>query len=289
MSIFFTDTDCELWYDEFDSLGINLIKMPYTLEDKQYFYDFGRDTDIKAFFDKMRKGEVPKTQALNSYDYCEYFEPILAGGDDIYYISFSHKMSGTFNALEMAKTELLSKYPERKITVVDTRSISAGAGIIVYYAAKLHNEGADDESVTEFINNFRNRIATYFTVQDLVYLKRGGRLSGFKSALGSMLDLKPIIEVNDDGILTNTRKVKGRKLSLKTLVEYITTFGLDTEYPVYLLDADSREDADFTEALIREAYPAAKIKHQLVGPVIGSHCGPDTIGIVFVKQKKENE
>lgn len=287
MSIFFTDADCELWYEEFDTLNIQLIKMPYTLEDRQYFYDLGRNTDIKAFYDKMRNGAVPKTQALNSYDYIEYFEPFLSKGEDIYYVSFSHNMSGTFNALEMAKKELAEKYPERKITVVDTKSISVGAGIIVYFAAKLHNEGADDDTVTEFIQKLRSRVATYFTVSDLVYLKRGGRLSSFKTALGSMFDLKPIITVTDEGTLENIKKVKGRKLSIKTLVDYISFYGLDESYPIYLLNADSEEDAKFTESLIREKFPEAVIKHQPVGPVIGSHCGPDTIGIIFVKAEKE--
>ena len=151
MSVFFCDSNCELWYDKVEELGINFISMPYTIDGEEYYYDLGKNTDSKQFFDKMRKGASAKTSALNMNDYVDIFEPVLANGDDVLYVSFSHKMSGTFNSLNLAKEELLAKYPDRKITVVDTENISMGAGIIVYFAAKLHNEGASDDEVIRFV------------------------------------------------------------------------------------------------------------------------------------------
>jgi DegV family protein with EDD domain len=229
----------------------------------------------------MRKGASAKTSALNMNDYVDIFEPVLANGDDVLYVSFSHKMSGTFNSLNLAKEELLAKYPERKITVVDTENISMGAGIIVYYAAKLHNEGASDDEVIKFVEDIRERSSCYFTVGDLEYLKRGGRLTSFKALMGTLLNLKPIIKCID-GKLENIEKAKGRKKSIFTLIDYLEKDEVDTSYPIVVITADSPEDEEIIYNSIKEKYPDADIWRQLIGPVVGSHCGPDTLGVVFI-------
>lgn len=281
MSKFFCDSNCELWFDKVESLGINYISMPYTVGDNEYYYDLGKNTDNRKFFEDMRKGAVPKTSALNMQNYIDYFEPVLKQGEDIIYVTFSHKMSATFESMAKAIEQLKQTYPERTVSVVDTKHISMAAGIVVYYAAKLHNEGASDEEVVKFVESFRERVKCYFTVSNLVYLKRGGRLSSFKAFVGTLFDIKPIIS-NTDGKLENIEKSKGRKKSLKDLTGYLEKDKVDLSYPIVIMNADCDPDADYTVSAIREKYPDAEIWEQLVGPVIGSHCGPDTIGMIFV-------
>lgn len=285
MSKFFCDSNCELWFDKVESLGINYISMPYTVVDKEYYYDLGKNTDNRKFFEDMRKGAVPKTSALNMQDYLDYFEPVLKSGEDIIYVTFSHKMSATFESMAKAIQQLKQTYPERTVSVVDTKHISMAAGIVVYYAAKLHNEGASDADVVKFVESFRERVKCYFTVSNLIYLKRGGRLSSFKAFVGTLFDIKPIIS-NIDGKLENIEKSKGRKKSLKDITGYLEKDKVDLSYPIVIMNADCDPDADYTIAAIREKYPQADIWEQLVGPVIGSHCGPDTIGMIFVAAEK---
>lgn len=285
MSKFFCDSNCELWFDKVESLGINYISMPYTVGDKEYYYDLGKNTDNRKFFEDMRKGAVPKTSALNMQDYLDYFEPVLKSGEDIIYVTFSHKMSATFESMAKAIQQLKQTYPERTVSVVDTKHISMAAGIVVYYAAKLHNEGASDAEVVKFVESFRERVKCYFTVSNLIYLKRGGRLSSFKAFVGTLFDIKPIIS-NIDGKLENIEKSKGRKKSLKDITGYLEKDKVDLSYPIVIMNADCDPDADYTIAAIREKYPQADIWEQLVGPVIGSHCGPDTIGMIFVADEK---
>ncbi len=284
MSKFFCDSNCELDYKRFDELKIDgLIKMPYTVDGEESEYDLGRSGGSKAFFDKMRAGASVKTQALNQANYIDYFEPVLAGGDDILYVTFTHKMSATFESMKVAIEELEAKYPGRKITWVDSKGISMAAGIVVYYAARLHNEGKSDEEVVAFVEEFREKVKTYFTVDDLVYLKRGGRLSSFKAFMGTILNLKPIITIQD-GALVSTEKANGRKKAIHTMLDKLAADGVDVSCPITLIDADSPADADMAKEMILEKYPEADVWRIDVGPVIGCHCGPDTLGLIFVKK-----
>ncbi len=284
MSIFFTDSDCELWFDKVDAENIRFFPMPYVVNGEEFFYDMGRNTDTKAFFDKMRKGATVKTCALNMQDYIAAIEPIYAEGEDIIYVSFSHKMSGTFNSLDMALKKLKETYPDRKTTVVDTKSISAAGGLIAYEAAKLHNAGASDEEVVAFVEKFRERVKCYFTVDDLIYLKRGGRISAVKAALGTLFKVKPVI-CTMNGALENVDRFKGRFRSLKALADYAQS-DVDESYPVILVDADSPDDAAFVRERLVTDHPSAELWTYPVGPVIGAHCGPDTVGVIFVAKEK---
>jgi DegV family protein with EDD domain len=193
-------------------------------------------------------------------------------------------MSGTFSSLEKAIEELATRYPERKITVVDSKGISYSAGLVAYCSAKLHNEGASDEEVVKFVEGFRDRAMCYFTVADLEYLRRGGRLSGVAAVIGKILDIKPIIS-NIDGKLESVAKVKGRKRALKDLAQTLETDGVDTSYPITVLDADCKADAQIIVNYIKEKYPDATLWELPIGPVVGSHCGPDTVGVVFAKKQ----
>lgn len=285
MSVLFCDSNCELWYKEQEKLGIKYISMPYTIEGKEFYYDLGKNTDFFAFYDKVRKGAIPKTSALNVNDYIEYFEPVLQKGDDIFYITFSHKLSATFEQMDIAINELKAKYPKQKITIFDSCNISMGAGIQVYRAAVLHNKGMSDENLLTELESIRAQTKVLFIVDDLVYLKRGGRLSNAKAILGSFLNLKPILSVTVDGKLESIAKIKGRKKAIETIINQMIADGINTEFPIVILDADCFEYAEILSDKLKNALGNnINIWRQPIGPVIGSHCGPDTLGLIYCKK-----
>lgn len=286
MSVLLCDSNCELWYTTVKELGIDYIPMPYLYNDREYFYDLGENTDFAAFYSAVRAGAVPKTQALNPENYKDVLEPYFAAGEDVLYISFSHAMSGTFAQLDAALSELKQKYPNRKCTVFDTKSISLGTGIQVKAAAELKNKGASDEEIISFLNDFTNRVAVYFVVDDLMHLKRGGRLSAASAAVGTLLSVKPVLTTNSQGGLSVLEKVSGRKKAVRSLCEKVARTITDYNYPVYVLDADCKEDGDELAAMIKARRPEADIVRQTVGPVIGSHCGPGTLGVIFIADER---
>ena len=217
----FCDSNCELWHTVVKELGLNVIRMPYTLGEEEFFYDLGENTDFKGFYDKMRGGAMPKTSALNEYAYTEYFEPILARGEDIYYITFSHQMSGTFNAMKNAIAQLKEKYPDREIRFKDSKSISVGSGFITYYAALQYKNGATMDELDAYVEQLSSHAAIYFLVNDLTYLYRGGRVSGISRVVGNLLGIKPILHINDEGKILNVDKVKGQKKAMSRLLDYL--------------------------------------------------------------------
>jgi DegV family protein with EDD domain len=286
MSVFFTDSNCEIWFKKAEELNIKFISMPYAIDGVESGYDLGKTHDYKAFFNKIKEGKNATTMALNPDDYYNIFEPYLKKGEDVLYVHFSSNLSGTFEFLEKAKKELLKKYPNRKIKTVDTLNISLGAGVIVYKAAQLHNSGASDEEVIEYVKKLRNEIATYFTVDDLHHLKRGGRISSTQAVIGTMLGIKPILYVNGEGKLVSESKVSGRKKALLELIERFKTNGENVaDYPIAILHADCESDANFLKQKVVElAGNDADVWVQQIGPTVGTHCGPGTVGIVFHKK-----
>ena len=278
----FCDSNCELWHTKIEELKLNLIRMPYSFDLDEFFYDMGKEHDFSAFFNRMRAGETPKTQALNEFAYTEYFEPVLARGEDIYYITFSHEMSGTFNAMRNVISALKEKYPEREIRVKNSKSISMGSGLITYYGAKKYLEGASMDELDTFFDDMISHTATYFVVEDLTYLYRGGRVSGVSKVVGNLLGIKPVLFINDEGKILNIDKVKGMKKALSTLLGYMSEKATDLDkYDVYILHGDAEEEALRFKERVLEQHPEANVIVQPIGPVIGSHCGPGTIGLIF--------
>ncbi len=285
----FCDSNCELWHTTVKELGLNVIQMPYIVDEEEIFYDMGEKTDLHAFFEKMREGSVPKTAALNEYAYTEYFEPVLARGEDIYYITFSHQMSGTFNAMKKVIAELKEKYPEREIRFKDSKSISLGSGMLIYYGALQYGAGATMDELDAYLDDLIEHIGTYFVVNDLTYLYRGGRVSGVSKVIGNLLGIKPILHFTEDGKIINIEKVKGFKKALSTLLGYIKTTGSELErYKIFVMHADCEGEGENFVQMIRAAFPDKEldIHLQMVGPVIGAHCGPGTIGLIFHCDKK---
>ena len=283
----FCDSNCELWHETVKELGLNVIRMPYILDGQEIFYDMGENTDFKAFFDRMRAGETPKTAALNEYAYVEYFEPVLARGEDVYYITFSHQMSATFNSMKAAIEKLKAKYPEREIRFKDSKLISMGSGFVTYYGALKYKEGASMDELDAYLDELIAHTATYFVVNDLTYLHRGGRVSGVSKVVGNLLGIKPILYFNEEGKILNISKVKGFKKALTAMLGYMKQKSSELDkYKVYVLHADcEKEMNDFVES-IRATFGALDIVTQYVGPVIGAHCGPGTIGLIFHANQK---
>lgn len=286
MSVLICDADGELWFTRQEELGLDYISMPYSIDGNIYYYDLGKNTDLKKFYDDMRNGAAPTTMALNPAEYVDILEKYFSQGEDLLYVSFSHKMSGTFNQLQTALNELKDKYPERKCVVFDTNSISMGAGIQMEYAAMLRNAGASDEEILAKLAEFTHKVAMYFIVDDLVYLKRGGRLSAFAAFAGNLLGLKPILTTDAEGGLNAVEKITGKRKAIKAIAEKVANTLEQTDMSVYIMDADCRADAELLAKLIAEKRPDAKIVHQMIGPVIGSHCGPGTIGVIFVANER---
>lgn len=283
----FCDSNCELWHTTVKELGLNVIRMPYIVDEQEYFYDMGENTDFKAFYDKMRAGAVPKTAALNEYAYIEYFEPVLARGEDIYYITFSHQMSGTFNAMKNVIAQLKEKYPEREIRFKDSKLISLGSGLITYYGALQYKNGTTMDELDAYLDELIEHTATYFVVNDLTYLHRGGRVSGLSKVIGNLLGIKPILYFNEDGKILNINKVKGFRKALSTLIRYMKEKGSELDkYKVYVLQADCETDAANFVQSIKDTFGDLDIEVQPVGPVIGAHCGPGTIGLIFHSKEK---
>ena len=285
-SVLLIDADGELWYTRQEELGVECISMPYTYNDNEYYYDLGKNTDLKKFYQAIRDGAIPKTMALNPQEYYEIIEKHYAAGNDVLYVSFSHAMSGTFNHLNTALNMLAEKYPERKTTVFNTNSISLGAGLQMEYAAELKNKGASDEEILAFLKEFTNRSAVYFVVDDLMHLKRGGRLSGFAAFAGTLLSLKPILTIDAEGKLGVLEKVAGKKKAIRSIADKVNKTLTGLEYRVYVLDADCPADGDMLADLIKQAHPDANIIRQTIGPVIGAHCGPGTVGAIFIADQR---
>jgi len=288
MCVLFCDTNCELWHTTAEEFGLKVIKMPYVLEDVEYYYDLGKATDFKYFYSKIREGKIPKTSALNEFDYIDYFEPVLKDGKDILYITFSHMLSGTFSSMDKAIETLLKKYPERKIETFDTKSISLGCGIQVYYAAKLWKEGKSSKEIIEFLTKFSAEIATYFCVDSLLHLKRGGRITGAQAAIGTILGFKPLLKIVDNGSIISVSKIKGSKRVISELAQLVKDKGTELDkYIVFILQADCEEQGEeLKNKIIELCGDKVQVIPQLVGPVIASHCGPGTLGVIFHSDKR---
>ena len=285
--VFMTDSDSDLPFHLKEQYDIPVVYMPYALDGKVYFDDLGQMLDHKTYYDMMRNGAVPVTSALNEATYLDYFEPILKE-KDLLFVAFSSKLSSTIQAVYSAREKLLEKYPERKFTVVDTLRISGPMTLLVLKAHEMYRAGKSMEEVAGWLEANKLRAQAYFIVDDLKYLKRGGRISAAAATVGTMLDLKPIIMESADGTLTSNDKIRGRKKAMAFIVDKMMEFTPDPgESPIIVLNADSREDAERVKSLVEQKLPGANVLIENVGPVIGAHAGPGTIALCFIGTKSQ--
>lgn len=285
--ILMTDSDSDLPFALKEQLNIPVVYMPYALEGKEYFDDLGQTLDHKSFYDKMRAGAQPTTSALNEMVYEEYFEPYLADGKDILFIAFSSQLSMTINAARAARDTLLEKYPGRKLIIVDTLSISAPQTLLVLKAHEMYTAGADIETVAKWVEDNKLRAQAWFTVDDLKYLQRGGRVSAAAAVLGTMLDLKPILTETREGKLAAAAKVRGRKKALGFIVDKAIENIEDQKESIgIVLHADCLREAEKLLAMLQEKLPEMTIRIENIGPVIGTHAGPGALAFCFIGKER---
>ena len=284
MLVLFTDTDTDITLEMAEEYGYHLISMPYAVGDKVvYPYVDFKKFDAHPFYEMLRAGTIPVTSALNPNEYINIFEPFLAKGDDILYVHFSKKMSGTFNSLNLAMEELKAKYPDRTISLIDTKGITIGSLNIVLEIGEMYKAGKSLEEIQKWAEVEVDKFAIYFFADDLKFFAKSGRVSGIAGFMGNIFGVKPIIYMGSDGVMTSIGKVKGRKNAIARLVQYVEELGEDVkDHRIIVAHSDAYNLVEELIALLKE-----KLGEDLnilvvdVNPTAGSHCGPNALGISF--------
>ncbi|WP_308782012.1 DegV family protein [uncultured Blautia sp.] len=278
-----TDNNADLPVEYYKEHNVGCMYFSYTMDD--VLYKQGSYMPEGEFYGKMRAGSMPTTAQVNPEEARLLFEPYLKEGKDILHIAFSSGLSGTYNSCRIAVEELREKYPDRIITIIDSLAASLGQGLLVYLAQKMKEDGADMQTVAEWAENHRKNIVHLFTVDDLNHLYRGGRVSKTTAVLGGMLNIKPILHVDDEGKLIPIGKVRGRKksiLELASLMDEKLGSHKDTCDTIFISHGDCLEDAKILAEKIKARYQINTEIINYVGSVIGAHSGPGTLALFFV-------
>lgn len=237
----------------------------------------------KEFYDKVRAGALPSTSQINPEQAKEVFEPIIKEGRDILHIGFSSGLSGSFNSARIAADELKETYPESKIIVIDSLCASMGEGLLLYKANEMKKRGSSIDEIAEWVTKYRKHICHNFTVDDLNHLHRGGRISKATAVIGTMVNIKPVLHVDNDGKLVAIGKVRGRKKSLNELVDRMAKQIEGYENDIFMIShGDCPEDAEYVAEQVKLRFGIQKVMINPVGPVIGAHSGPGTIALFFI-------
>lgn len=283
-----TDSTADLTPEMVEELELYVISLCYQLEGKTYRnIPGGVEQSEPDFYNRLRAGNMSTTSQVNSEEFLAEFEPFLKRGEDVLYIAFSSGLSGTCQSAMIAKKELAEKYPERRVEVFDSLSASMGEGLLVYHAAMLKKSGAGLDEVLAWLKENVLNLCHWFTVDDLNHLKRGGRVSTATALVGTMLGIKPILHVDDEGHLIPMSKVRGRKQSLDALAKKMEETGINpSEQTVFISHGDCLEDARYVEQEIKARLGVKKVSLNYIGPVIGAHSGPGTVALFFLGTKR---
>lgn len=282
-----SDATLDLPIDLIEKYNIAVVPMAFTLDGEEIMhYPDERNMTTEAFYDALKQGKKSVTSQINPATYVEFFTPILEKGEDILYICFTSGLSGTYQSALIAKDMLMEDFPERTISVVDSLCASAGQGYFVYLAALKKEEGLSLTELEEWVIAHRNRIAHWFTVEDLFHLQRGGRLSFAEAMLGSALKIKPIISVDKEGKLYVENKVRGNKKSVEYMIGKINESMDEEEHTLFIAHGDAEERALQLKEKLLEKTKAENIQITKIGPVIGSHTGPGMLAVLFMEKEK---
>ena len=283
-----TDSGADLPQYLVQELDVTALPLHFTIQGKEYAdYPDRRDMDPHALYDLLRQGEMGKTAALNANDYMEIMTPMLEAGQDILVIAFSSGLSTTYQSSVIAAEELKETYPDRKIYTVDTLAASLGQGLLVWYASKMRAEGKSIEEVRDWLEEHKLNLAHWFTVDDLNHLKRGGRVSAATALVGTMLSIKPVLHVDDEGHLISMSKARGRSAALKALVDKMEEDAIDpANQTVFISHGDSEADARKVADMIKARMGVEVKVIDYVGPVIGCHAGPGVIALFYMGRKR---
>ena len=277
----FTDTACDIAPALLERWRVACVDMTFHYDGEDKDYTNG-DMTIAAFYQSMRDGRVVKTSAVNMEVYRERFEPVLRAGEDILYIGFASALSNSCQVAKIVAKELGEKYPERKIVCIDSRCASAGEGLLVYLAVQKRDAGASLEELADYTRTTLPDLCHWFTVDDLVYLKRGGRVSAASAFAGTLLQIKPVLHVDDEGRLINMRKIRGRKQAVANMAEQYMKTAIDPKGVYFISNGDCPEDAKLLEDMIFQRTGRRAELICDIGPVIGAHSGPGTLALFFL-------
>lgn len=278
-----TDTGANLPEEMIEKNQILILSLSFFVDEKEYYsYEKGKTTDLGKFYAMMREKKDIRTSLVNTEDAKKKVETLVKEGKDVLYIGFSSALSGTYQSVSIALDELKEEYPERKIICVDTLAAALGQGLLVHFAIEQRKEGKTIEEVSDWLLNNRLKLCHWIAVDDLFFLKRGGRISATTAVVGSALKIKPILRVDEEGCLHNLEKARGRKKSLDILLKHFEETAIEPgTYPVYISHGDCVEDAEYLAEKLKEVYGVKEILTHILDPVIGAHAGPGTVGLFF--------
>ncbi len=283
-----TDSCCDLTQSMADELNLTIapLTVHYKGQEFQNHLD-GRSLDTHDFYNGLREGEMTSTAAANPALWAEIMKPVLDAGEDVLVLAFSSGLSTTCNAAGIAAAELLETYPDRKIYVVDTLCASMGQGLLCWHAANRKAQGASLEEVRDFCEENKLNLVHWFTVDDLHFLKRGGRISAATAMVGSLLQIKPVLHVDDEGHLISVSKARGRKAAIQALAAKVAEDAFTPEEQVmFISHGDCLADAEYLASLLKDTYHVPEVHINFVGPVIGSHSGPGTLALFYLGKKR---
>ena len=285
-----TDSSCNLKEEMIDEFGLHVLPLTFMVDGEQrQSYLKGQITDLKQFYTMMREGKVITTSLPNLADSEALLRGLLEAGKDVLYLGFSSGLSGTYEAISLLCNQLAAEFPDRKIFSVDTLAASGGEGLLVWYAVQKAHEGLSIEELRDWVEQHKLNLAHWFTVDDLMFLWRGGRVSKTSAWAGTLLNIKPVMHVDDEGHLVPLEKVRGRKKSLSALLDHMertATAPID-EQTVFITHGDCIDDAQWLEKKIRERFGVQDIRINYVDPVIGAHSGPGTMALFFLASSRD--
>ena len=285
--VILTDSGCDLTDALAKELELTVLPLSVTVNGKEYHnYLDEREISHKDFYALLREGNTGKTSAINLDTFKDAMEAILKEGKDVLYLGFSSGLSGTYQVGALAADELSEKYPDRKILTVDTLCASLGQGLLVYYAVMQKRAGKSIEEVRQYVLENRLHLAHWFTVDDLNHLKRGGRVSATTAMVGTLLSIKPVLHVDDEGHLISMEKARGRKASIKRLAEKVQEDMLEMDQPIFISHGDCAEEAEQLADLLRGKPHIGDITIGYVGPVIGAHAGAGVLAIFYLGKNR---
>ena len=283
--IIITDSSADLPKSVACGMGVEVIPLEVNIDGIGCKYN--DEIDIKEFYGWLRDKKGAKTSAVNMEKFCEVFEKFAADGKDILYIGFSSGLSATYMAAKNAAEEISEKYPDRKVIAVDSLCASLGQGLLVKHAVDKKNSGATIEEVAQFVEDNRLNLCHWFTVEDLFFLKRGGRVSAATAVMGTVLQIKPVMHVDDEGKLINVEKARGRAASINSLFAKMKETAIDPEkQTIYISHGDCYDDAKKLADMVTAEFGITDILINEVGPVIGAHSGPGTLALFFLGSKR---
>ena len=276
-----TDSCCDFRPEKYSELG--LLYRPLMLSYRGQTRPDRSDDSIRELYAGFRAGEAASTSAVNPEEWSAVIRTALDGGQDVLVLAFSSGLSTTYQSAVIAAQELAERYPDRKILVCDTLSASLGQGLLVWYACKKRDEGMSLEELYAWVEENKHHLCHWFTVDDLMYLKRGGRINAATAVLGTMLSVKPVLHMDDEGHLINMSKARGRKASIQAIAKKMEELGEGYDNStVFICHGDCIEDAKYLEQLVREKCGVKEVYINYTGAVIGSHSGPGTLALFFL-------